>query len=605
MSWNQTLKLVVMKAIIHLVCCMVFAINASAWTPPIGIPAPNWGPTIGNPIETVAPTPPANWTSNMPGIYFVQSGGTNPNEGYPGNPRNAIPRVLPAGTIVFVNGTYNQSHSPYYINHAGTSDKPCWILSYDRDKPAVCTGPWAFTDSAEYPCSYLIIDHISWDWSNGSGSIEIGGGVSHICFRNGSTKGKGISDPQNPKYTDSSSDYNTSAIGIGSSGSLSVNPTEQIVVYNMKIIRGGNWMFADGDPDAHGISVGFPVQDMWFVDNEISYFSGCAIQVGAGSIDSTPDTKACHRMYIGRNLAHHIAQSALWSKRSVDCIMSENIIHSIRRDCPSSPNAGGIGGQYGPRDMWVLFNTIYNCQSGISFASGADNSGGANDTDLYIIGNVLYDIHDKTQPIDDWRGNPHSGGGTAILLRGGLDHYIVNNTIDGYDAGILSPMLAHNRFIEGNILSGRNDTVNGADIILAGDAGGLNRIKSNIIQEGSSGSYVQNGEMIYKSISALNSAKGPGNSKSAPSFLDPVLGNYALAAGSSGVDGFGAAENKVYELFRTKYGRSINVDRGGSVRPTNNTWDVGAFEYNPNGGVVTPSQPGQTHGLRVKNPVSK
>lgn len=591
-----------MKAIACIICSILLTISAKAWTPPIGIPAPNWGPTIGNPIETAAPKPPANWTSNIPNIYYVQAGGTNQNEGFPGNPRESIPPILPAGSVVFVNGTYTTDHSIYYIRHAGTATAPCWILSYDPTKPAIATKGWSLVAT-----SYLIIDNINWDWSQSSsgGCIELAGGVDHVCFRNGSTKGKGISDPLDPNFTDATYAHNGTTFVVQSSGSLTVDPSEQLVIANMKITKAGNWMYdgAQNDPDAHGISVGFPTKDMWFVDNEFSYLSGDAIQVGSGSIDSTPDENVSQRMYIGRNIAHHIAQSAFWSKRSVDCIMSQNTAYTMRRDCPSSPNSGGFGGQYGPKNLWIIYNTVYNCQGGIAIAGGADAP--ATNTDIYIIGNVFYDIHDKQGAIDDWRGNSNSGGGVAILLRGGLDHYIVNNMIDNYDAGILSPIIGHNRYVEGNIFTNRNGAVEGMDVNFdGGDAGGLNTFKSNIIQEVSGGCYIKTGDKTYTTVAALNGAKGPGNSNGAPTYVNASLGNYALAEGSNGVDGFGTTANKVYDLFQSKYGRSIKVDRSGGARPFNSAWDIGAYEFGAVGAPEPPpvieSPPSQPTGLKIK-----
>ena len=61
------------------------------WTPPIGIPVPPFG------ITQVAPPLPNPWTSNVSGFYYVREGGTNTGNGYPTNPRNDIPRTLPAG----------------------------------------------------------------------------------------------------------------------------------------------------------------------------------------------------------------------------------------------------------------------------------------------------------------------------------------------------------------------------------------------------------------------------------------------------------------------------------------------------------------------------
>lgn len=593
-----------MRNLIYIFISASLTASAMGWTPPIGIPAPNWGGTIGNPIETPTPKPPKNWTSNIPNVYFVQSGGTNSGTGYPSNPRGEIPRILPAGTVVFLNGTYTKVHSPAYLHPDGNPNAPVWITSYDPEHPATCTGNWVFYYDPTYHCDYLIVDGVNWDVSaSGGTAIDIGGSVNHLCFRGGSVKGVGKSDPTDPHYTDSGPAYNNNTVNVASSYSLDVLPTEQIIFSGMNISRGGNWQYTEGDPDAQGIAVGFFVKDVWVLDCEFSYFSGCAVMFGAGSIDSTPDTAAGQRMYLGRNYAHHIAQSAFWTKRSVDCVMSQNRVQTIRRDTPSSPNAGGMGAQYGPKNLWIIFNDISDSQSGIAFGSGA-SGGSATETAVYIVGNVIHDIHDKSGPPDDWRGNPHSGGGTAILLRGQLDHYIVNNTITDYDAGILCPLIANNRFIEGNIFSNRNAAVSGGEIICSNDAGRLNVIRNNIITPTGGATYIQCGDPIYRSLAALNSAKGPDNIGTTPTFVNAAAGDYSLTASSAGIDAFGSKANAVYDLFMEKYGRSIRFDKAGTSRPQGESWDIGAFEFNMGGGPqsLPPSKP---QGTKIKGGISK
>ena len=76
---------------------------------------------------------------------------------------------------------------------------------------------------------------------------------------------------------------------------------EQIIFYNCLNTKAGNWLFETGDPDGHGLSMGEFVQDVWIVDNEFSYTSGCAIQIGAGTQGDDPDDVVCRRIYIGRN----------------------------------------------------------------------------------------------------------------------------------------------------------------------------------------------------------------------------------------------------------------------------------------------------------------
>lgn len=551
---------------------MLLTVSSQAWDPPIGIPRPAW-PDLGNPIEAVAPTPPASWTADVPGFYYVQSGGTNANQGYPGNPRNLIPLSPAAGSVVFINGTYSGDHRSLPITASGTSTKPVWILSYNPTTPCTAIKQWTIASGS----SYLIVDHVNWDWSGASyiySKMDITD-CNHICFRNGSTIGNGTETG-----TDPSPFYNITTWGIDSSA---YGKEEQIVLYNMHSTKGGNWQYANGDPDGHGVALGTFVQDLWVVDCEFSYYSGNAIQIGAGTTGSTLDSEVSRRIYVGRCKGHHIAQAAFWSKRAEDVIFSQNTAYTMRRDTPSSSDSGGIGAQYGPRNLWIIYNTVYDCQSGFSINSDSLGSG-ATSTDVYIIGNVFYNIHDLYPPTDDWRGNTYSQGGACISIWGGRNTYIVNNTFDDYDVGIISPGTGCSRFVDGNIFTGRSGSVSGGELILEADPNNANTLSYNIIEQINGACYVQeNHGSAWQTVAAI--AKGPGNSSTPPTYVNKVGRNYALQAGSNGIDKFTNTAHPVYGMFNTAYARSIafdhswTSDHAGVSRPQNGSWDIGAYEF--------------------------
>jgi hypothetical protein len=442
-----------------------------------------------------------------------------------------------------------------------------------------------------YPCQYLIVDGFDFDFTAASGSITIGYGAHHICIRNFSIVGYAPQDPEDPNYTSADSAYHASGILLQTSD-IEGRETEHIVLHNFDISYTGNWQYAggDNDPDAHSVSVGFPVNDVWIVDGTMSYTSGCAVQLGAGSIDTTPDANSDLRCYVGRCTAHHIAQSAIWSKRSVDCVFSQNHVYALRRDTPSSPNSSGLGGQYGPVNLWFLCNTVHDCQGGIKIESGVTPAEGVTNSDLYFVGNVFYDIHDEEGSVSNWRSDANSAGGTCITLRGNANHYLVNNTFHDYDAGVCCPIIGSNRFVEGNIFSGRNGAVSGLDIHLEYDASSANTIKNNIIEEVSGACWVRSSS-TYTTVASLNAVGGnkSANSAVAPTYVDSGSGDLNLTGASNGVDDFGSAAHAVYDLFDTMYGRSIKYDHDGGVRPANTNWDIGAFEYGSE--PETPSAP--------------
>lgn len=584
-SGTQTLQpqLLAMKAITSIICSMLLTVTSKAWDPPIGIPEPNW-PGIGNPIELVAPTPPANWIADQVGYYYINSLiGTNSGRTYgnPTAPRSTIPSPLPAGSKVFMAGTYKYSHQhPGTILAKGTSERPVWILSVDPLNPCIFTGSLRFKPGTRY----AIVDNIHWDWRDSAdgGNIGASGGeggiadtVAYVCFRNGSTINRGTEDGTSTAPRD-----NRTACGISNAGTDWTTTVEQIVIFNMKFTKGGMWMYASGDPDGSGVVAERRTRDIWVLDCEFSYFSGSAIGSGVG-VPTTLDADCTERMYVGRCVAHHVAQGAFWSKRCKDCVWSQNIIHTLRRNTPSFPNACGIGGQYGGINMWILFNEVYNCQGGVSILTGADASiEGVSNGPVYIIGNVLHNIHDETTPIGTWIDNNNQGGGTAILLRASHGVVVLNNTIHDYDAGIISNSYSLNHHVENNIFSGRNGAVPGVDVLMALDPSGLNVFRANIIEEINGKCYWRMGDTTRTTVATINTIGEikAGNSNVAPTYVNKIACNYALASGSSGIDSIPIA-NPVYDLFQTMYGRSIAYDRNGRSRPQNAKWDIGAYEY--------------------------
>src|SRR6185503_14129460 len=99
----------------------------AAWAPPIGIPAPSFG------INEVARATPSPWTVSTPGFYYIEptkAGSTDTSNPYgtPAKPRRTIPWTLPAGAVVELHGTYDQSHgSPATIVAQGTAANPVFI----------------------------------------------------------------------------------------------------------------------------------------------------------------------------------------------------------------------------------------------------------------------------------------------------------------------------------------------------------------------------------------------------------------------------------------------------------------------------------------------
>jgi len=523
-----------------------------AWISPIAVPNIDWGGTIGNPIDLATPSMPSPWTSDQVGYYYVKSGGTNAGYGYPANPRATIPTGAVAGSIIFVEGTYTTSHSSSTLNFQGTNTAPVWVIGVDPDNASVMNAGLGFHAN----CTHAIFENMRF-FQNGG--VEFASGVDHLCFRNGSQQGTGTVD---------------GTASTGSSGflfldSTAFGQTEQIVFYNMNVSFNGMWMYASGDPDHHGIRVGKYHQDFWIVDSEFSYMSGNGVQLVTGTSFAS-DEVIPRRCYIARNIGHHIAQSGFWSKRSQDCVFSQNVVHSIRRDTPSSADAAGIGCQYGTRNLLIIANTVYNCQGGIAIASDSLESGSTT-TPVKIIGNLLYDIHDTIGSTSDWNNTSELGGVAMALWGSGA--VVVNNTMDDVDAGIYTRGNYNYKF-DGNIVTDRNQSVAGWDF---NSEYAPTSIASNIFE----GAEARVATSNYTSIAAINGLTGAsGNTTTAPTYTDAANRNYTFADDTSaGYNGFGTTPHAAYTDYETLYSRNIEFDHDGGVRPAFTSWDIGAFEY--------------------------
>ena len=531
---------------------LLLGVAAFAYTPPTGIPDPDWGTT--HPIDAVAPTLPASWTSDVAGFYFLEQGGTNTNEGYPGDPRGTVP-TLAAGDVLVINGAYDGAAT---ITAIGTDAQPCWVVDYDGD------GIFGGGKLTLHPTTeFLIWDGVDFDFTT-AGKIEIQDGNNNLCFRNFTATGRG-----SVSGTSSASADNQAFFVI-------FNPTayggiEHIVIHNNVLTLAGMWQYTSGDPDAHCISMGVRAQDMWILENEFSYTSGNAVQVGAGTTGSTQDTDVCRRVYIGGNTAHHIAQSAFWAKRSDVVIMSENTCHTMRRDTPSNPNSGGFGAQYGPRNLWIIGNTVHNCQTGVQINSNS-LSAGATTNDVRIIGNTFYDIRDVAgNSSNNWRSDAYQSGGAAINVWGAADAWIVGNTMDDVDCGILSPTTAKPVHVVNNIITNRNAT-NGVDIHIDGDNGGLNELNNNIFPDTPYLLYGNSTPVItIAGVNAVN-ASAANNTDTAPTYVNAGSRDYNLQAGSAGIDE--GLTHAVYATYQSAY--SLDITRSA---PQGAAWDIGAFEY--------------------------
>jgi hypothetical protein len=336
---------------------------------------------------------------------------------------------------------------------------------------------------------------------------------------------------------------------------------EQIVVWDNHIHHNGD-VNADYDQDVHGLAVGKLTNNIWILDNEMHHNSGDGVQIN--SPNGQDGGGNSHHIYVGRNTAHHNKQTGFWCKQASDVIFSQNISYAHR---PSNSSGGaGMGFQYGPERIWFLFNEIFDCEEGIASGSNSVANPGK---DVYLIGNLIYDIHHT----GSW--NPDTGWSqAAIKLVGGINRYVVGNTIYDVDAGINTP--SSGPFEIANNIIAKVTESEGNHIFLEPSGGAsVSELHHNLFEGGVRIRW--GGSTVYdlEGFEGTFSGKGEGCLNDDPRFADPDKNDFSLDGLSPAIDK--AVAHPVYDLFQSTYGLDIRVDFEGRSRP-NGLWDIGAFE---------------------------
>jgi hypothetical protein len=295
----------------------------------------------------------------------------------------------------------------------------------------------------------------------------------------------------------------------------------------------------------------------WMLDNEIYHNEGDGIQVGNG---------AGHDFYAGRNVAHHNKQAGLHTKRNTNVIFSQNTVYGQR--ISSSSTGAGMGFQYGPQNVWFLFNHIYDCNRGITVSSNVVYPG----QQSFLIGNVIHDIHAKeTYPHDGWST-------VAIRVSGSpIDwvQYILGNTIYDVDAGIHGDSGS----IINNIIANVTNPA-GREIYVEGAGAATSVLRNNLFYRGGQPIRISwGGSWVYDlpGFQAAFPGVADGSLQADPLFVDPANGDFHLREVSPAVDA-GASLEPYFTLFESQYGVSIAYDFDDVVRPQGLLFDIGAYE---------------------------
>jgi hypothetical protein len=486
----------------------------------------------------------------VPGFYFIDKSTSGSSDsrpyGRPGAARLTIPKSVPAGAVVIVKGNYNQTHgSPNQIKLNGTKEQPVFIKG-DASVPGVPMRGWQVWGS------YYVIENLEWKLAASSDSkppclkflSPTDRGVLRKCKLGGNLTGGGIQV-------------------VSSSAFVSGSETKNVLVIGNDIHDSGD-VASTEDQDIHSVNIGGKVSSVWIVGNEIHDSSGSGTQVNAGSAAAQPNL---HHIYLGKNHVFRTRQAGLAVKQANDVIISQNKIHDVI-NTSWSPSKG-LGFQYAPERVWMIYNEIYNCTFGLH--AGSDSGMGTGRSD-YIIGNVFYNIHHQGGTY-----NPNSAWShAAVMLSGGIDRYVVGNTIHDADGGIYCPGTAGKCDVVDNIVSEITESGGSHIFVEMGAVAGASAMKNNVFHEAARLKWGSNTARTLAQFKTAFSPKGDGCLEADPDFLDAEAGNFDLAATSPAISA--GCESDVYEVFKTTYGLDIQVDMKGRARPAGPAWDIGAYE---------------------------
>jgi hypothetical protein len=389
----------------------------ATWAPPEGIPPPSFG------IRESAPAPPEPWTNPAAGFFYVDATAQRATDdgnpyGTPSRPRMTIPRELPAGSVVELHGTYDQSHtSPNTLLAAGTAKAPVFIRGVSAAQRPRVRRAW------ELKGTYVILENLDFTRLD---EKETGSLVMLAPTRWAAVRGNDLSG-------------NKTGGGLAVVSWSPPDAVENVVIVGNRVHDNGD-VKASFDQDVHGITVGSHVSHLWVIDNELARNSGDGIQINAGNIANQPTT---HHIYVARNVAHHNKQTGFWTKQAVDVVFLQNLCYDHR--VGNSSMGACMGMQYGPERVWFIFNHIHRSDYGIAFASDSDMGSGK---DSFIIGNVIHDIHTS----GEFNANT-AWSSAGLMLAGGINRYIVNNTIYDVDGGINSPAPGNNYIVNNSVTS--------------------------------------------------------------------------------------------------------------------------------------------------------
>ena len=543
-----------MKKIVFLLIFLSLEVNSFAgdqkYVPPIGIPAPPFG--INETYRMYDYEPNQNpaltyYPSDSGGYYthYIDSTDANSTDssnpyGTKAKPRKTIPRYTNApiaGSIVEIHATTtNTSSWGLCVGGVGTTDMPIFYRGVGEPNVGASLHI-GYYDTAQY----IIVE----------GILCRGGSIS-------SARADWYGDFDNNHIAIRNCDIGECDTLVGAGMAINGyngNWLESVVIYNNEIHDFGPWDTNEGDPDNHGIGVNKYVRYLWILDNTMYHCAGNAVQVtGNGPLD---DETLCHHIYLGGNTNNGLPnlQCFIAIKSAMDVIVSQNHIWGQGGYRTNS----GLGYQYGPERVWLLFNTIHDLNGGIGCGSDSVANPGL---EHYIIGNLIYNIVQKEGA--EWNGNSWSNAG--MMISSGVNRYIIGNTIYNATAGIYSPG-GGTFHIYNNIISNVTHE-NGKHLLITSGTSEIS-VQNNIFYQPGA-DVALDWHSAVGDVAEFESESGgsaSGNVELDPLFVDAAKCNFNLQE-TSPVKNLETSEQvqAVYERFLQLYGIDLAADIDGVPR---------------------------------------
>jgi len=304
--------------------------------------------------------------------------------------------------------------------------------------------------------------------------------------------------------------------------------THHNVFYNLHVYNYGDTSISEND--YHGLGTGRGAHHIWYLNCTVHDCAGDAYQTGHGHELET------HHIYIGGCTFYHCGEDAVDLKDCTDIIVSDCNMYNMIRGCITISHYGSSPeGLRGTRRAWFLCNRMHEDTG--SRANGVT----ADANEIYFIGNYVYDVEGLA-----FGGWTHDNVG------------FINNSIEDCGGGIDDSGHTY-AVIVNNIFGTMTDP--------------------NLQHINLDDSDYKNASIVYNNLFKDEpDVDSPNNDyqQGDPLYVDVENYDLRVAAESDAIDN--GTTSDIYDLFYEYYGVNIEIDRFGTARPQNGTWDIGAYE---------------------------